>query len=633
MANLVFNKANNSIQKISLILPKEKQTFSKKSNNSIAKYFVCPKCNKNIPSLPFFINPIETGSIEILINCKCGNKDRMPLEDYFNFKIPIENITICEECQSNKPNLNCLYCIDCSKWICEECRKFFENEKKHNYSEYPVNFSQFCDVHINHEKLFFCINCNLELCIKCLTFHPTEHKVINLIDYYNKVKSLPQIKNIENNINTFNNKNDELKKKCLDNFEKIEFEYENLSNEINSDLKDINIEKEKFLEIYNKNKSLNEQLNKFIHALYNIFISAEKHPSYEIIHNLEVSSFINNNFPKIENKNNNNSNNYYITMYKDIYKYFMENHLLSIQSLILMKEEKNYLDKYNIKHLLKLNEDILIITTDSFLQLFNIKTKKFSNMINAHNKEINIIIKIKNNNIVTGDKDGQIKIWTIKDDNSINLNNSLIGHDEEIIELLLLSDNNLLLSLDKNGKIIIWDIIKFRQVQMFLLNLNIISLIEISVSPFEFFVISDKTFFVFQNNKKINKKNFINNKVIATLFLNKKLICCTDNNMINIFEINPFQEIKIIKINNNINLIKQFNDKYFYGISSDYNLYFFSLANFEQISCITIKVYNFFEFLYMNDFYAYCSCNNGLIEWNLNIHNLIDDYVDNIVLI
>ena len=86
MENFVFNKKNNSIQKIDKALKKEKNSLIQNNIYSIDKYLICPKCNVNIPSLPFFINPIESGSIEILINCKCGNKDRMPLEDYYNFK-------------------------------------------------------------------------------------------------------------------------------------------------------------------------------------------------------------------------------------------------------------------------------------------------------------------------------------------------------------------------------------------------------------------------------------------------------------------------------------------------------------------------------------------------------------------
>ena len=166
---------------------------------------------------------------------------------------------------------------------------------------------------------------------------------------------------------------------------------------------------------------------------------------------------------------------------------------------------------------------------------------------------------------------------------------------------------------------------------MILLNLNVLSINEISLN--EFFVITDSNLVILQNNKKIIRKNFNKIKVISALFVNSQLICCTDNDKINIYEINPFKEIKSVSLNNIIITVKQFSDKYIYGISVDYNLYFFKSSNYEQISCITIKTYNFYELLYMNEYYAYCGSNNGLIEWNLNIHDLIDDYVDNIVLI
>ena len=631
MENLVFNKSNNSIINMNLFLNREKATLSKNNNNSIGKYLICPKCNINIPSLPFFINPIEAGSIEILINCKCGNKDRMPLEDYLKFKIPVPNINICEECNSNKPNLKCLYCIECSKWICDDCRKNLSDlEKEHNFSEYPVVFSQLCNIHINHENLFYCITCNKELCIKCSKLHESNHKIINLIDYYNKVKENHPIKSIEDNINKCIIKNNELKDICLENFEKIEFAFANLSDEIDSDLKNINIEKDKFIELYNKNKSLNEQLDKFLHSLYIIFISAQNHPNYNIIHNFEVSSFINESYPEIK-LNNKNNNSDYIALYKNIYKYFMENHLLSIKSLILMKEEKIYLDTYNIKHLLKYDEDSFVFTTDSSIQIFNIKTKTYSDMINKHSKEITRIIKLKKGNIVSCSKDGDIKIWQIEEDNILE-QNSLSGHEEEIIELLELSDESLL-SCDKTGKINIWDMNKFKQIQMFLLNMNVLAINEIS--PLEYFIISDNIFMVFQNNKKIIKQNFNNNnnKILSACFIKSHLICSTNDNKLNVFDMNPFKAIKSIPISNSIISIKKFNEKYLYGISLDYNLLFFKASNYEQISCITIKTYNFFEFLYMNEYFAYCGSNDGLIEWKLNIHNLIDDYVDNIVLI
>ena len=296
-----------------------------------------------------------------------------------------------------------------------------------------------------------------------------------------------------------------------------------------------------------------------------------------------------------------------------------------------MKEEKIYLDTYNIKHLLKYDEDSFVFTTDSSIQIFNIKTKTYSDMINKHSKEITRIIKLKKGNIVSCSKDGDIKIWQIEEDNILE-QNSLSGHEEEIIELLELSDESLL-SCDKTGKINIWDMNKFKQIQMFLLNMNVLAINEIS--PLEYFIISDNIFMVFQNNKKIIKQNFNNNnnKILSACFIKSHLICSTNDNKLNVFDMNPFKAIKSIPISNSIISIKKFNEKYLYGISLDYNLLFFKASNYEQISCITIKTYNFFEFLYMNEYFAYCGSNDGLIEWKLNIHNLIDDYVDNIVLI
>ena len=74
----------------------------------------------------------------------------------------------------------------------------------------------------------------------------------------------------------------------MENFEKIETEFEIFVNEFENDSKDINIEKEAFLELYYKNILLNKQLNKFVRTLYDIFVASKDHPNYTIIHNLEL---------------------------------------------------------------------------------------------------------------------------------------------------------------------------------------------------------------------------------------------------------------------------------------------------------------------------------------------------------
>ena len=621
--NFLLEEQNNE-------LINKKNDVLEKNIKLIGQFFVCPKCNLNIPALPFFVNSIETGSIEILINCKCGNKDRMPLDDCFNYKIPSYNINVCEECKSNKPNLNCLYCINCSKWLCEDCRFcFIDIEKSHYYSKYQISFSEPCDKHLNHEKLFYCIICKEELCIKCIKIHPEKHKIINLIEYYNKVKDLPSTINFKKMVELVFKKNEELKKISLEMIDKIEDENEeNLNNDNNNyEYKDTNFEKENFLELYNKNLRLNRQLEKFIHILYNIFNLSNNHPNYNIIHNFELALHINNdNYPNIEFDNKNNKINFN-EQYQKIYKYFKDNNLISIKSLILINEQKTYFDNININHLLKLNDDLICFTSYTFFQTFNIKTKVFSQKANEHTKEITKIILLKNGKLVTGAKDAQIRIWDIGE--NIIVQGVLAEHDDEIVELKELSNENLL-SADLKGKIIFWDINRLKLIQYFWLNSNIIGINEIKQN--EYLIIFDKYFETFINNKKTILLN-CDSKINCVFFFNTLVICGTNNNNINIYETNFFSLKKTLEVNANIISIKEFTNKYFYCISSEFTLHFFNLYNYEQLFCINVKTYNFYEFLVMNNSTVYSGSNNGLTEWNTNFSRLIDDLSDNIVLV
>ena len=632
--NNLNNKVVFSLEEQNNELINKKNEILKKNIKLIGQYFICPKCNLNIPALPFFVNSIEMGSIELLINCKCGNKDRMPLDDCFNYKIPLHKIYICEECKSNKPNLNCLYCINCSKWLCEDCRFFFIDIEKNNYySKYPISFSERCDIHLNYEKLFYCITCKEELCFKCKKTHSENHEIINLIEYYKKVKDLPSTINFEKTIELVFKKNEELKKISLEMIDKLEDENEEKINNGDNDNeynenKDYNNEKENFLELYNKNLRLNKQLKKFIHILYNIFNLSNDHPNYNIIHNFESSLYINNNnFPQIELENKNSKSNFYSEQYKKIYKYFKENNLISIKSLLLINEQKTYMDNINVKHLVKINDDLICFTSYTFFQIFNIKTKAVSQKANEHTKEITKIIYLKNGKLATGAKDSQIRIWNIGE--NIILQGVLIEHEDEIIELRELS-NELLLSADIKGKIIVWDINRLKLIQSFNLNSNIIGIDEIKAN--EYLIVFDNYFGIFVNNKKSIIQNN-DNKINCVFFFNTIAICGTNNNYINIYEIKPFSLKKKLLINANIISIKEFTNKYFYGISSEYTLHFFNLYNYEQLFCINVKTYNFYEFLVMNNSTVYSGSNNGLTEWNSNFSSLIDDLVDNIVLV
>jgi hypothetical protein len=281
-----------------------------------------------------------------------------------------------------------------------------------------------------------------------------------------------------------------------------------------------------------------------------------------------------------------------------------------------------------VKHLLKINEDYFVFTSDNFFRRFNITTKEISDKIIEHTNEITRIIKLKSGKLVTGSKDTNIKIFSLGQ--NIKLTGSLNGHEGEIVEIVELYNGNLL-SCDIKGKLIIWELIRYRQIQTFSLNSNIIGVFEIKVN--EYFIAFDKYFAIYQNNKKSIVKNFESNKINCILFIKNVAICGTNDNCINIYEMKSVKKIKNTLVNTKIILIKEFTNKYFYGISSEYTLHFFNSINYEQLLCINAKIYNFYEILVMNDSCIYTGSNNGLIEWNSNFTCLIDDLVDYIVLV
>jgi hypothetical protein len=447
-----------------------------------------------------------------------------------------------------------------------------------------------------------------------------------LVEYCEKVKESPSALNFEKEIELVFKKNEDLKKTCLDIIEKLEEENDINNNNNNFD---INIEREQFLDIYNKNLLLNNQLNKFVHILYKIFISANNHPNYNIIHNFELASYINkDNFPEIEIEKKNNNNNYYSEQYKKILKYFKENTLLSIKSLIYISEEKTYYDNINVKHLIKLNNESFVFTSNNSFEIFNINSKESKFKADNNNKEITKILVLKNGKLVVGSKDGEIRIWTIG--SYIILDGLLTDHKSEISELIELS-NGYLLSGDVQGKIMIHNFNENSPIKTFILNSNIIGVFEINQK--EYFIAIEKSFCIYQNNKKSILLNFDKNKINCVLFFKKVVLCATDDKNIQIYEIKPFKKINNLSVNANIIRIKDFTYKYFYGISSEYTLHFFNSINYEQLFCINVKTYNFYEFLVMNDSYVYTGSNNGLTEWNSNLSMLIDDLVENIVLV
>ena len=195
-----------------------------------------------------------------------------------------------------------------------------------------------------------------------------------------------------------------------------------------------------------------------------------------------------------------------------------------------------------------------------------------------------------------------------------------------------MKNGNLISGCDHN-KVIIWDIIKYKQIQYFDLGNIILGISELEHKLL--FVVTNKSIMNLNlsNNKKVYLDNMENNVVInCILFLESNIIYSTTNNYININVINPFAKIKNLKVNDSIISIKKFIQNYFLAVSKEYTLLFFNLISFEQLLCINVKTYNFFDLLVFNNKLVYTGSNNGLTEWNSNLDDVITTFIDNIVL-
>jgi len=77
------------------------------------------------------------------------------------------------------------------------------------------------------------------------------------------------------------------------------------------------------------------------------------------------------------------------------------------------------------------------------------------------NSGVNNVIELKNGNLVTSDKKGEVKLWNAK---TYTYEVTLTGHKAWVLPLLELPDNRLV-SGDGNGKIKVWDLVSYKCIQ------------------------------------------------------------------------------------------------------------------------------------------------------------------------
>lgn len=106
---------------LSGIITKEntKETHNTHINDTI---LVCPKCLNKIPLLSWVI---LNKKVQIEINCKDCFNSTMDF-DYYLSKIQKETLHYCTRNHNHQSIAADKYCIECQKWVCNQCIRSHE---------------------------------------------------------------------------------------------------------------------------------------------------------------------------------------------------------------------------------------------------------------------------------------------------------------------------------------------------------------------------------------------------------------------------------------------------------------------------------------------------------------------------
>lgn len=157
--------------------------------------------NKVLNNSPFFLNckncynapeVILKDNKYIILSCpNCNiieNENLDNLSNYTSKWITNEINNLCNF-NHNEKIISSLYCRECNKFFCENCRKNHSNiNYKHNIIKIKDLKIGFCNQH-NNIFSYYCNNCKFEMCGICKNYHGDKNKIkIGGSDYINMNK-------------------------------------------------------------------------------------------------------------------------------------------------------------------------------------------------------------------------------------------------------------------------------------------------------------------------------------------------------------------------------------------------------------------------------------------------------------
>lgn len=414
---------------------------------------VCPKClcrlfiNDNFES----INNITFGksSDNFKYTCICqkgGNQINLVfymsvLNDLIKKKIPTD-------CFKHPGKIGTIFCPYCLIWFCDDC---FQESDCSEHLE-PGELTSRCQNHNFNPLDTFCHDCKISICKVCKELLHKTHKTT----FYSKENQNKKLRSLPfKNYNEVKQQIDSLYSKAYKNYQmifnsKIKF-YDDLIEKIEA-------HKNEYIKEMKGKISKIQQIVQIIKLTYeNLYLDTEcdleqllniKKYMNNFIHNISITQEEDKDMDYINSKVN-----LYIpgnTTFKYQFQFKKAKVKCKLTSTMTSK----------IRAMISLNKYDIALSSGPNIQLYNCKTKIYSNFQSAGHKEnVTCLLLINSNYLASGSNDKTIKIWdlfTLKEINSLN------GHQKEITALCLIKPG-FIASTGFEGVIKIWNINDFTE--------------------------------------------------------------------------------------------------------------------------------------------------------------------------
>ena len=393
-------------------------------------YLLCPGCFTRVPIINIFF---ENYVPKVKVSCTCNEIQSCPsvmdVSDYINkmrYRDPL--LMHCSFHQDKKPTT---FCLNCEKWLCEECLKESHNKKTCKHVEDPR--FQFCTKHIESKLSCICKKCQKIMCDKCAEEH---------VAFWEKHSRDSIVKGKKHTIKIFDNflTKEKIEKK-VSKFKVFKIEVMKINGEkMNEFIKKVNTQntpneetkeensvptqyQEQIEEAYNQNKEINEGLIDLIQILFNNIDFQLLLPitNKAFLMNVILNTSFNTDDIDDLSKDCKTVQDEFNCLVKIYHTYYV-NKTLSYQ---LSKMQSLQCDSESISLVFNLEKNKFAIAVETVIQIWSGANFQKIGTLVGHTNVIQSLCNISEDKIASSSSDKAIKIWNISTQeclNTININ-------------------------------------------------------------------------------------------------------------------------------------------------------------------------------------------------------------------